>query len=73
MQDDSKLAGWHDIAVKDGIKLARGIFALRGSHSEIHLKEDELASALALAFEHGIRAAKLSLTVELEESRANGR
>ena len=46
-----------DKAVAEGIKLARGIFALRGNHFEIHLKESELAAHLALAFKHGVRAA----------------
>lgn len=44
-------------SVKEGVKLARGIFALRGNHTEAHLTETELAAALTLAFQHGVRAA----------------
>lgn len=58
---DGKASGkqtdWRGASVAEGMKLARGIFALRGNHSEIHLSEAELATQLALAFEHGVRAA----------------
>lgn len=58
---DGKASGkqtdWRGASVAEGMKLARGIFALRGNHSEIHLSEQELATQLALAFEHGVRAA----------------
>lgn len=43
-------------SLQEGIKLARGIFALRGNHSEIHLSEVELAAQLALAYRHGVQA-----------------
>jgi hypothetical protein len=45
-----------DAAAADGIKLARGIFAMRGSNSEIHVSEEQLANMLTLAFQHGVRA-----------------
>jgi hypothetical protein len=48
-----------DASVAEGIKLARGIFVLRGNNSEIHLSEKELATNLALAFEHGAKAVAL--------------
>lgn len=58
-------------SVAEGIKLARGIFALRGNHAEIHLSETQLAANLALAFRHGVQAAineLRPLTIAPEES-----
>lgn len=59
-----------DMAVVAGKKLARGIFVLRGNHSEIHLSEDELATSLALAFEHGAKAVALRTLKEFEASNS---
>lgn len=39
--------------VRVGQKLARGIFNLRGNHSEAHLSELELAAMIALGVESG--------------------
>jgi hypothetical protein len=40
-------------AVQIGLKLARRIFASRGNHSEVHLREMHLAAMLAVAAEQG--------------------
>lgn len=45
-----------DLASKFGIEMARAMFAKRGNNSEMHLSENELAAALALAFETGQKA-----------------
>ena len=62
-----------DKAVAEGIKLARGIFALRGDHFEIHLKESELAAQLALAFKHGVRAAMHDLAKMIDPGKMSER
>lgn len=45
-------------AVKAGRMLARKVFEQRGSHSEAHLSEGELAEIIKVAFELGFNAGR---------------
>jgi hypothetical protein len=42
-----------ELAVSEGQRMARRFFSKRGDHSEVHLREAELAALLALSFEQG--------------------
>lgn len=44
------------VSVAEGKRIARGVFSLRGNHFEAHMQEEELASLLSLAVEHGVKA-----------------
>ncbi len=48
-----------ELAVAEGRRMARRVFEKRGNHTEAHIREDELAALLAIAFERGeLKAAR---------------
>lgn len=52
-QPRSRARGGRELAIREGVKIARYVFAKRGNHTEAHISEAELAALLAVAFERG--------------------
>ncbi|WP_437310045.1 hypothetical protein [Sorangium sp. So ce388] len=48
-----ELARMRELAISEGQRLARRMFAKRGNRAEMHLDEATLAAMLAVAFERG--------------------
>lgn len=52
-----ELEAMRERALAAGTAIAKRMFAKRGNHTEIHLRQAELAAALTVAFEHGFLTA----------------